>query len=105
MEYAICQIGNRQYLIRSGQEVEVDKLKNIKSFTCQQVLLVVEDGKVEIGKPFLPKQIEFNILGEVKKPKIRVATYKAKSNIRKVKGFRAKVTRLKMVEKRSVKKS
>lgn len=99
MQYMICQIGARQYLVKPGETIEVDKIaSDDKTLKVDKVLLVVEDGKVEVGVPYLKKAFNFEILDNVKKPKIRVATYKAKANYRRVRGQRREVTRIKLVE-------
>lgn len=104
MKYAICEISGKQYLVKPGQTLEVDKLgEDLKNVLIDKVLLVSDGDNVEIGKPYLKDAIEFDVLENIKKPKIRVATYKAKANYRRVKGFRRQVSVIKMADK-SVKK-
>lgn len=100
MQYAVCQIGGRQYLVKPGQTLEVDKLKNERSLTVDKVLLIVDSGKVEMGRPYLKTVINFEVLGNVRKDKIRVATYKAKANFRRVKGQRSEMTKIKILEEK-----
>lgn len=102
MDYAVCQIGARQYLIKPGQVIEVDKLpEETKTLSVDKVMLMKENGKVEIGKPFLKQTLNFEVVGTIRKPKIRVATYKAKSNYRRVIGSRREVTKIKLAEKKA----
>lgn len=106
MDYAIFQINSRQYLVKPGQVLEVDKLpEGTKTLNINEVLLLADKGKVEIGAPFLKKTLNFTVLGDVKKPKIRVATYKAKANYRRVIGQRTVMTRIQLEEEKVVKKS
>ncbi|MDO8498835.1 MAG: 50S ribosomal protein L21 [bacterium] len=99
MQYAVVQIGSRQYLAKPGEVIEVDKLSTEgKTLLVDQVLLVVDGVKVEVGKPNLSKKLTFEVLGNIKKPKVRVATYKAKSNFRKVHGQKREMTRIRLVE-------
>ena len=115
MIYAVVQIGSRQYQIKPGQTIEVDKLPDTgKTFLVDKMLLRVDERGVQIGKPYLKDHLTLEILGNVKKDKIRVATYKAKANYRRVIGQRRQMTKLKLaeetkekpkVEKASVKKS
>lgn len=86
MDYLVCQILGKQYLIKPGQTAQVGNLGQIKEFLADKILLEVSDGKVNIGKPFLDKKINFKVLPEVNIKKLRVATYKAKVNYRRVKG-------------------
>jgi large subunit ribosomal protein L21 len=111
MSYSIIQIGSRQYKIEPGQIIEVDKLDDaVKTLSVDKVLLQVDEKNVSIGKPFLKEKIEFEVLETIKKDKIRVATYKAKSNYRRVIGQRRQMTRVKIMgvsssDKKAVKKS
>lgn len=99
MDFIIFQLGSRQYLIKPGQTIEVDKLpEGQKTLSLDKVLLEVSSGKVEVGKPYLNKTLNFEVLGSVKKEKVRVATYKAKANYRRVKGQRREMNRIKLAD-------
>lgn len=104
MQYLVCQIGGRQYVVKPQQVVEVDKLsEDVKTLVVDKILLSVDDGKVEVGKPFLKKSVNFEVLENIKKPKVRVATYKAKANYRRVKGSRREVSQIRLAEDKTVK--
>ncbi len=105
MDYAVCQIAGRQYLVKPGQTIEVNKLtlplakgnlEEEKTLSCDKVLLIVSGDKVEVGTPFLKKNLDFEVLETVKMDKIRVAKFKSKSNYRRVTGSRAQMTRIKL---------
>lgn len=105
MDLSIVQINSRQYLVKPDSVIEVDKLSSDeKVLVLDQVLLTVEKGKVEIGKPFLKRSLTFEVLENVQKPKIRVSVYKAKANFRKVRGQKREMSRIKLVEDKTVKK-
>ena len=104
MNYAICQIGSRQYLVKPGQIIEVDKLADEqKSFALDKVMLMVNGDKIELGQPYLNETLDFEVVDSVKKPKIRVAKYKSKANYRRVSGQRQEVSRIRLVEKLPIK--
>lgn len=97
MQYAVFEISGRQYLVKPGQTIEVDKLSTEdKTLSVEKVLLLVEDSEVKIGAPYLKENLSFEVLGNVKKAKVRVATFHAKANYRRVKGQRREVTLLKL---------
>lgn len=96
LTYAVVEISGRQYSINPGSLFPVDYLGDVKTFECDKVLLVAEDGKLEIGKPHLKQKLIFDVLGTKKEKKIRVATYKAKANTRKVHGERRIVSLIKL---------
>ncbi|MCX6724842.1 MAG: 50S ribosomal protein L21 [Candidatus Shapirobacteria bacterium] len=98
-KYAIVKIGGTQYKVAEGDEIEVDKIDSEKGKTLSfdQVLLLAEDNEVKIGQPLIKgAQIKAKMLDQIKGEKVRVATYKAKSRSRKVKGFRASLTKIKI---------
>lgn len=92
-DYAICQIQGKQYKLTPNLPFEVDLLGEEKDIEAV-VLLLSENGKVKIGTPFLKEKLSLNILENIKGKKIRVAKFHAKANFRKVRGHRAKKTRL-----------
>lgn len=94
--YAIVAIAGRQYKISPDATFLVDYLGDQKSIECNQVLLKVEGDKLDLGKPFLNEKLIFDVIETIKSPKIRVATYKAKANTRKVKGARSLHSKLKL---------
>lgn len=98
-KYAVVKIAGLQYKVAEGDEIEVNKIKTEKDKTIsfEEVLLIAEDGKTKIGQPFIKgAQIKAKVLEQTKGQKIRMATYKAKSRQRKVKGFRASLTKIKI---------
>jgi len=98
-KYAIVKIGGTQYKVAEGEEIQVDKIEGEKNKTLNfdQVLLLVEEDKIKIGQPLIKdSQIKAKIVDQIKGEKIRVATYKAKSRYRRVKGFRPLLTKIKI---------
>jgi len=96
--YAIVKIGGSQYKVTEGDELEVDKIEGEKGKTVNldEVLLLV-DEEIKIGEPLVKgAQIKAKIIEQFKGDKIRVATYKAKSRYRRVKGFRPLLTKIKI---------
>lgn len=98
MDYLVCQIAGRQYMVSPGQTIEVNKLKAVKTLEVDTVMLRKNGDKILFGKPFLKEKANFEILGTVKKDKIRVARFHAKANYRRVTGSRAQMTQIKLLE-------
>lgn len=99
MKYAVVKIGSQQFLVSEGEEVNVFHLqgKAEDKQIFKEVMLVIDDGNVSVGTPFVEKALVTGaIVGQVKGEKIRVATYKAKSRTRRVKGHRDMLTRIKI---------
>jgi large subunit ribosomal protein L21 len=101
MNYAILSLQGHQYQVQEGQELTVDKLSGEpgEQLTLDQVLLSVNNDQRQLGQPYVENaQVKAKILEQFKGKKIRVATYKAKSRYRRVKGHRSLLTKL-LIEK------
>jgi len=99
--YVILQMNGSQYLVSKGEELDIDKIKGKEGeiIKIKDVLLVKANSKIKVGQPTLPKsQVEAKIIKHFKGNKIRVATYRAKSRYRRVKGFRPQLTRIKITK-------
>lgn len=99
MQYAIIKSGGKQYKVSAGDTVSVDKLDldGKKTINFEDVLLVVNEGSISLGKPMVKgASVEASFVEEVKDEKIRVMRFKAKSRYRKTIGFRAQKTLLKI---------
>lgn len=72
--FAVIQTGGKQYKVKPGDELEIERLpvgKAAKSLKLDKVLLYSKDGALETGKPFLKgAYCEAEILGEFKTPKV-----------------------------------
>ena len=55
--YAVIQTSGHQYKVSIGDEIEVDHIpqKDGERVTVAEVLLLVDEGNVLIGNPYLPK--------------------------------------------------
>lgn len=99
MKYAVIRTGGKQYKVAQDDELEVEKLEGKKgsSLIFDEVLLLVDKAKVKVGQPLVKgAKVKAKILDQIKGKKIRVATYKAKSRYRRVKGHRQRLTRVKI---------
>lgn len=95
MKYVVARIGNRQFRLGEGQQVAVDRVDGKVS----EVLLFVDNGNVQIGRPLVSGvRVKTKVLEEGKDKKIIVRRFKAKSRYRKTKGHRQPITKL-LVEK------
>lgn len=92
LQYAVCEISGKQYKVTPGKPVNVDYQGEEKNKLEVNVLLLSEDGKVKIGKPFLSEKITLENLGSFKGEKVRSAKFHAKANYRRVTGLRKKHT-------------
>lgn len=98
MKYAVIKTGGKQYKVTEGQVIEVELLNTDgKSFVFEEVLLVVDGDKIELGMPTVSGMKVFaDVVEVVKGDKIEVFKYKSKSRYRKHTGHRQKYTQLKV---------
>ena len=105
--FAVVKTGGKQYLVREGMTLTVDQInieptsaeasagKKGKKIELETLLKFDEDGNVfELGQPVLKDKVTAEAIENVKGDKVRIAKFKAKSRFRKVRGFRAKLTKL-----------
>lgn len=105
MKYAIIKAGGVQYQVSEGQEIDIFRLDKEKdeAVIFDSVLLVKDDDKVLVGQPIVKgAKVKGKVIDQILGDKIRIATYKAKSRYRKVKGHRDQYTRI-LIEKIDIK--
>jgi len=99
--YRVVKTGGKQYLVKDGMEITVDLIDSEKGKKVElETLLKFDDeGKTfELGAPFLKDKVTAEVVDNVLGEKIRIARFKAKSRERKARGFRSKLTKLKIVK-------
>lgn len=95
MEYAVIKTGGKQYRVKAGDVLDVDKLVADKEVVFGDVLLYVLNGTVKIGTPTVSgMSVKAKVLEQHKGEKIRVAKFKSKVRYRRVTGFRALLTKV-----------
>ncbi len=95
--YAIIKTGGKQYKVAEGDTIYVEKLDaDVDSaVTFDQVLTVVNDGGVTVGKPLVSgAKVTGKVLEQGREKKILVFKYKAKSNYRRRQGHRQPFTKV-----------
>lgn len=99
MNYAIIETGGKQYRVNPGATLEVERLEGEMNddLSFDKVLLYVNEGKAEVGMPYLSNVIvRAKLLEQAKGEKIHVLRFLAKSRYRKRRGHRQHITRVKI---------
>ena len=99
--YAIIKTGGKQYKVAEGDVSIVEKLSAAEgdAVVFDEVLTVVNDGDVKVGKPVVEgAKVTGKVEAQGKDKKILVFKYKAKSNYRKRQGHRQPFTKV-VIEK------
>jgi large subunit ribosomal protein L21 len=92
MSYAIISIGGKQYRVREGERLLVDRLKTDEGKTFHpDVLFLGGDG----GGTLAPRsQVTARVVGHVRGDKVRIGKRRAKTGYRKQTGFRASLSQI-----------
>jgi large subunit ribosomal protein L21 len=90
---AVIETGGKQYLISPKQRIKIEKIKTAKEgeeVVFDKVLLLVDDnGKMSIGKPYLEGvKVAAQIEKSGRDKKIIVFRYHSKTRYKKKKGHR-----------------
>jgi large subunit ribosomal protein L21 len=93
MTYAIIKVAGKQYRVREGERLLVDRLHQDEGATfAPTVLLVGGDGAAKLDPGV--GVVTAKVLGDTKGPKIRIGKYKKRTGYRRHTGFRASLTQI-----------
>jgi large subunit ribosomal protein L21 len=93
MSYAIISLGGKQYRVREGERLLVDRLAVEEGKTFHpEVLMLGGDGKFELSPKSV--QVTARVVGSPLGQKIRIGKYKPKSGYKRHTGFRAKLSQI-----------
>src|SRR5262245_24739724 len=93
MTYAIIKVAGKQYRVRPGERLLVDRLHEDEGSTfAPTVLLVGGDGGTQLDPA--DGVVTAKVLGDAKGPKIRIGKYKKRTGYRRHTGFRASLTQI-----------
>lgn len=94
---AIVKTGGKQYKVKKGDKLKVEKLpeKEGAEITLNEVLLVADAKKTEIGRPKVKNaKVTAKVLKQGRADKIEVIKYKNKTRYRRKIGHRQSFTEL-----------
>ncbi len=95
--YAIIESCGKQYKVEEGEVVFFEKLdaEEGKTVTFDKVVFVSEEGKIQIGNPYVKDAtVEGKVVSHGKAKKIIVFKMKAKKNYRRKQGHRQPYTKV-----------
>src|SRR5438105_15891464 len=90
--YAIISLGGKQYRVREGERLLVDRLKTDEGKTFHpHVLFLGGSGKAQLAPS---AQVTAKVVGHVLGEKIRIGKRRPKSGYRRQTGFRAQLSQI-----------
>lgn len=96
--FAIIKTGGKQYLVREGEQLLVEKLEKDAGVKLEFAALLVADeegNEVKVGKPHVGR-VEAVIVEHGRAKKISVVKYKPKVRYRRNVGHRQPFTKIKI---------
>ena len=99
--YAVIESCGKQYKVAEGDVVFFEKLdaEEGKKVTFDKVILVSDEGKVEVGNPYVKSmKVEGKVVSHGKGKKIIVFKMKAKKNYRRKQGHRQPYTKVEITK-------
>ncbi|MCH7712700.1 MAG: 50S ribosomal protein L21 [Chloroflexi bacterium] len=97
MDYAVFKTGGKQYRVKPGDLLDVEKLPlevdSVAEFS--EVLVVSDGGEATVGSPYVEgAKVLAQVQSHYRDKKIIVFKYKAKNRYRRMRGHRQEYTRL-----------
>ena len=92
MSYAVIQTGGKQYKVRSGEILKIEKLPNSKSDTkveFKEILAYGDDKIIEVGTPTVQgAKVEANLIKNSKNRTVLIFKKRRRQNSRRKNGHR-----------------
>jgi len=99
--YAIIKTGGKQYRVKKGDVIHVERLKNepTNDIEFSEVLFLNDEGTPIVGKPIVANCIvKGELLKEVKGPKVFAFKYKKRKRYRRKVGHRQKYSQVRILD-------
>ena len=99
--YAVIKTGGKQYRVREGDTLRVEKLAAEAGAKVQfdQVLMVGEGDKVKIGAPYLAgSQVSATVIDQGRGAKIKIVKFKRRKNYLRQNGHRQAFTEVEITK-------
>lgn len=102
MQYAIIQIGGKQYIIKQGDVISVEKLgaNDGEEFEIKEVLAIFEEKgeNAQIGAPFVSGgSVKAKVIASGKGKKVTVVKFKPKVRYKRKRGHRQPFTKIQVI--------
>jgi large subunit ribosomal protein L21 len=93
--YAVISIGNKQYRVREGQRLLVDRLpyEEGKSFS-PDLIMVGGNGEAKLGADLENQKVTAKVAEHVRGKKIIIGKHKRRTGYKRRTGFRASLSRI-----------
>lgn len=102
MAYAIFKTGGKQYRVKKGDFINVERVSALEegaSAKFDEVLMIENDGKVTVGTPVVKgAAVSAKVVSQYRAPKEIAFKFKRRKGFHKKKGYRRAMTRLEITD-------
>jgi large subunit ribosomal protein L21 len=100
MSYAVIQTGGKQYKVRSGEILKIERLPNSKADTkveFSEILAYGDDKVIEVGAPTVQgAKVEANLIKNSKNRTVLIFKKRRRQNSRRKNGHRQQYSMIKI---------
>ena len=100
MSYAVIQTGGKQYKVKSGQILKIEKLPGIKAdakIEFKEILAYGDNKLIEVGEPIVQgAKVEANVLKNSKNRTVLIFKKRRRQNSRRKNGHRQEYSMIKI---------
>lgn len=95
--HAVITTGGQQFLVRKGEVLQVDLLKNSDKKLEFEPLMIIDGDKTLVGTPVVSgAKVTAELLDEVKGDKLKILKFKPKKRIKRQTGHRQRYQQIKI---------
>ena len=99
--YAVIKTGGKQYKVKAGDTVKIEKLDTVagKTVKLTDILLLVDGDKVTVGTPYIKgATVSAKVNGHGRGDKVNIVKFHRRKHHRKQMGHRQAYTELSIVD-------
>ena len=97
--YAVIKTGGKQYRVSEGETLKVEKLEEEpgKKITFDEVLMIADGDKVQVGSPHVAKaSVEAKVISQGKGKKVHILKFRRRKHSMKQQGHRQLYTEIRI---------
>ena len=98
-KFVVIETKGKQYKLAEGDVISVDLMDEEpqNKITLQNVLLLSENNKVQIGQPYLDVSVNAEVIAHERDKKVHVFKFKKKTGYKKKQGHKQNYTTIKII--------
>lgn len=99
--YAVIRTGGKQYRVKVGDTVKVEKLEAEagKTIELTDILMLVDGDRISVGNPYLQgANVKARVTGHGRGRKVKIVKFRRRKHHRKQMGHRQAYTELSILE-------